>query len=72
MNELVIHLLSRLRDMPGFKMHCPNPGTFLIEAQGIAYDCSHYSTAEAIEDAYLYIASELRARELVKNAKVTL
>jgi hypothetical protein len=64
--------LYKLSQLSGFKLHCTTEGTFTYEANGVSYNSGYCSIPEGVENAYLFIVSELRARELVKRAKVTL
>lgn len=65
--------LYRLSQLEGFKIHMSSENNLIIEAAGIKYDCSgRYNFEETMEEAYLMIASHMRAREIVMNAKVTI
>lgn len=70
-------ILNRLSQFKDFKMYCepgPNPYTGIsryIEAEGIRYDITCFSIDEGILNAYIYIAGYLKAKELLKTAKVT-
>ncbi len=71
MNE--IDLLGKLAGMPGFKMYRDQNFGLVVESDGVTYNqIPGYSMVETIFEAYLWISSHQKARDLVKNAKVSI
>lgn len=62
--------LQRLSDLPNFKIY--NEEGLHIEADGVKFNGSWLCMEEAIEEAYLFIKSRIMAKELVKQAKITI
>lgn len=67
-----MHFLQMLRELGGFKMWSTGDGGLYIEASGVRYDASYLSLEEALYRANVHILSIIQARELIKQAKVTL
>ena len=67
-------LISMLAQQPGFKItsSLDLTGTLIVEADGVIFQAGYVCVEEALFDAYITIMSTIKAREMVKSAKIVL